>query len=756
MLSMISSPRIPRRRFLQSSLLAGAGACALPLLPQAAEGTALPVGTAPQALDFPHFASRMQAFVWRNWQLVSLERMAATVGAPAAALGDMGRSLGLAGPPAIDPEIPRRAFITVIRRNWHLLPYEQLLTLLGWSAEKLAFTLREDDFLFVKLGSLKPQCEPLRWTPRTPAERTRAAEIAGIIREEFGRVALTGNDPLFSFVRRLSAPPAAGLSPAQVEALRETPPRYCYSYFALYGDALLDPDLDPYPDGYLARLAAEGVNGVWLQCLLATLSPFPWDASVSVRYEERREQLRLLIARAARHGVKVYLYLNEPRTRPTGFFESRPELKGVQEGDFATLCTSVPAVRQYLRDAIESLCRAVPGIGGFFTISASENLTNCWSHHRGQDCPRCRDRGPAAVIADLHRALQEGIRAAGGGPRLTAWDWGWADAWSAEVIQGLPEGTSLQSVSEWDLPIERGGIASRVGEYSLSAIGPGPRAKRHWVVARERGLPILAKIQAGNTWELASVPFIPAVAQAWQHGRNLREEQVDGLMLGWTLGGHPSPNLEAAIAGLEGEDLESVARRRHGGRLAGAVVAAWRGYSRAFREFPFHIGCVYHAPWHMGPANPLPARPTGYAGTMVGLPYDDVARWRAIYPLETWCDQLEKVAEGFRQTTGTLRDTLGSATISPELAEESRFAEACALHWQSAATQARWIALRDSGQAGSATAHELLRKEITHARQLHALQSNDSRIGFEASNHYFYVPLDLVEKVINCRWLLES
>ena len=27
----------------------------------------------------------------------------------------------------------------------------------------MAFTLREDDFLFVKLGNLKPRCEPLRY-----------------------------------------------------------------------------------------------------------------------------------------------------------------------------------------------------------------------------------------------------------------------------------------------------------------------------------------------------------------------------------------------------------------------------------------------------------------------------------------------------------------------------------------------------------------------------------------------------------------
>ena len=50
----------------------------------------------------------------------------------------------------------------------------------------------------------------------------------------------------------------------------------------------------------------------------------------------------------------------------------------------------------------------------------------------------------------------------------------------------------------------------------------------------------------------------------------------------------------------------------------------------------------------------------------------------------------------------------------------------------------------------------ILADEISNARELYALAKNDSRIGFEASNHYFYVPLDLAEKVINCHWISES
>ena len=48
----------------------------------------------------------------------------------------------------------------------------------------------------------------------------------------------------------------------------------------------------------------------------------------------------------------------------------------------------------------------------------------------------------------------------------------------------------------------------------------------------------------------------------------------------------------------------------------------------------------------------------------------------------------------------------------------------------------------------------VLKAEIALARRLHGIQSRDSRIGFEASNQYYYVPVDLMEKVLNCRDLL--
>ena len=85
----------------------------------------------------------------------------------------------------------------------------------------------------------------------------------------------------------------------------------------------------------------------------------------------------------------------------------------------------------------------------------------------------------------------------------------------------------------------------------------------------------------------------------------------------------------------------------------------------------------------------------------------------------------------------------------------------------SVANQARYVLARDLLADPSHThapderdrlqadMRRCLESEIALARELYALVQEDARIGFEPSCQYFYLPLDLVEKVINCRWLLE-
>lgn len=733
---------------------------------------ALPEPVASPPVRLPHFPDRVHAFVWKNWQLVPAEKMALVLGTTPENVVGLGRSMGLSGPPEITEEQQRRSYITVIRRNWHLLPYDQLMQLLGWSEEQLAFTLREDDFLSVKLGA-KPDCAPLLYVAPDEAVLDKERHTAAVVREEFPDGVGELGEPLFAFVQKLSEPLPSGKTP-RMHKNRFTR-RYCYSYFALYGDPLYAENIDPYPDGLLERLAASGVNGVWLQGLLAKLAPFPWDSCLSEGYEKRLARLRELVARAKRHGIGVYLYLNEPRSLPVSFFEKYPQFMGVREDSFAALCTSVPEIQQYITDSVSTICAAVPDLAGLFTITASENLTNCWSHHRGMECPRCGKRPAWEVIAEVNTLIKRGIDKSGAATELIAWDWGWQDEWAAEAIGALPEGIGFMSVSEWGLPISRGGIESAVGEYSISAVGPGPRAQRHWAIARSRGLKTFAKIQAGNTWELSAVPYIPALWNVARHAENLRRSQVDGLMLGWTLGGYPSPNLEVvseigkdeSITALDA--MNRVASRRFGKKISPAVVEAWQQFSTAFSEFPFHIGVVYTAPLQTGPANPLWESPTGYRATMCGFPYDDLDSWRVIYPADVFANQLEKVARGFEEALQKLRSRMGGVDVRRSahreaIESECHIAEAAALHFRSAANQARFVAARralDQAQTSEVAAplltelERILRDEIDAAKRLYAIQICDSRIGFEATNHYFYVPIDLVEKVVNCRDLLD-
>jgi hypothetical protein len=735
----------------------------------------LPMGPAPQPVAAPHFPDRMHAYVWRNWMVVPTERLAEAVSAKPEDLLRMGRAMGLSGPPRITEADVRRLTTTIIRRNWHLLPYDQLLKLLGWSPEDMVYHLREDDFLFIKLGNLKPACERLMYRSLDPAVIEREKQIAQVLRENLPEGAGVAADPPLGFIARLSRQPE--------EKPREKPqftlsPRFCFSYFGLTGDPFLAKSEEIYPDGYLAQLAARGVDGVWLQGVLYTLAPFPWDPQLSARYEERLETLRGLVTRARRYGIGVYLYLNEPRAMLLKFFESHPDMKGVVEGDYAALCTSNSDVQRFLRDAVASICKAVPDLRGFFSISASENLTNCYSHSNGAACPRCGKRTPQEVIAEVNTLYREGIRQAGAKAELIVWDWGWADPWAEGIINALPADAALMSVSEWSIPITRGGVSTVTGEYSMSTIGPGPRAQRHWEIARKHGMKTIAKIQAGNTWELGSVPYIPVVENVAEHIANLRQAQLNGLMLSWTLGGYPSPNLEvvAEMARVEpgrpapspDEAMRTVAARWFGPDMGPHVVEAWHAFSVVFREFPFGGGLLYAAPQHVGPANPLWEAPTGYRATMVGFPYDDLETWRACYPEDVFIGQFEKMADGFDRAIDVLREVpkneKASKTEARALDEELDVADTCAIHFRTVANQARFVAARralavattaDAARPAVGTLEKVLRDELALARKLYAIQRRDSRIGFEASNQYYYVPTDLAEKVLNCRDLLD-
>ncbi len=744
----------------------------------AASGAAPSLNVGRPALSFSHFPDRMHAFIWRNWHAVEPERIAKLLGTSAENVTTVAESMGL--PPAvpIPPEQKSRGYfwMTMCRRNWHVLPGDQLAMLLETTPEELANFLRvEEHANWVILGGFVPKCEPLRWQAPGAEARRRAAEIKRIVGEYFGDEIRSPGEPRFDFIRRLSQPlPLDAAAKPRGKSLLS--PQYICSYLKIYGDPLLDPKVDMYPEGLLRRLSELGVDGVWLYGVLRHLAPggeaFP---EFGQGYEIRQANLRTLVQRAKRHGIGVFLYINEPRARPASFFKERPEIAGAYG---TCMCTSHPAVRKWISDSLAHLFSNVPDLAGVFTITASENQTNCaWGRDKTRlQCPRCKNRSGPEIIAEVNTAIEKGVHRGNPDAKVIVWDWGWGGSNDPnKIIPLLPKSVYLMCMSERGLTITRGGVRSGVGEYSISAVGPSPRALHCWKLAKQCGLKTAAKVQINTTWELASLPYLPVMDLVAEHCHKLAETGIDGMMLSWSLGGYPSPNLQVAQrfslspTPTVDEALDSVARERFGPAAAPRARKAWTHFSNAFREYPFCVPVLYYGPVQLGPANLLYPTATGYKATMVGFPYDDIQRWRGPYPPEVFAGQFEKIASGWQAGLVELRAAVEETPPAKRADAETElvFARAARLYFKSAANQMRFVLARNAladttNPLSPAERREhreqlgrIVQEEIALAREMFTLARGNSCIGFEAASQYFYLPLDLVEKVINCRHILD-
>lgn len=217
---------------------------------------------------------------------------------------------------------------------------------------------------------------------------------------------------------------------------------------------------------------------------------------------------------------------------------------------------------------------------------------------------------------------------------------------------------------------------------------------------------------------------------------------------------------------LENNVLDSIASERYGVAAVPIARKAWTAFSKAFEGYPYSGSTLYTGPQQYGPANLLYEKATGYKATMVGFPYDDLKSWRGIYPDSVFIRQFNLVAEGwlkgleyFRQIKN-ISDSLHRQTA---LSDE-RIAAAAYLHFASVVNQARFIIYRDSLADKSLTPgirkslkkniRSILRNEMILAAELFRICREDSRIGYEASNQYYYVEQDLIEKILNCQRLL--
>lgn len=716
----------------------------------------LPAGNAPAALAFPHFPAPWQAVLWRNWGMVPCARLAAALDCQTADLEEAGRELGLGPDESRCSLWCERGYQTIIRQNWHLLDYRQILILLDWTPDKLDFILREDDFLWHKMGNHKPQVTPPRFRPLTAAERQRTAQLREWHRQARATLPPATPEPPFAFLQRSYNRPAA-TQPAARAGLR-----LIYSYSAPYGDPLLEPELDPYPDSQLADYAAAGVTAIWMQAVLYALVPWFGDTPYSQGWQTRLDNLRRLAQKMRRHGLKLMLYLNEPRGMPAEFFRTcQPAWKGARarHADMYALCTSQPALLDQLGAGVEQLFRAVPELGGFFCITMSENLTHCWSKssfpQSPTTCPRCASQTPASTVAAVIRAMAAGAWRANPDADVIAWNWAWQAPWDEEIVANLPTGVKLMMVSETALETRCcGDIRGEVIDYSISKPGPGPYFRRLAACARGQGVPVIAKVQLNNTWENSAVPYIPVPGLVEEHLDRLRALDVNDFMVSWTLGGFPGGNLPLLDSGRE-----PLYRQRFGAEAAPLILQACRRFEEGFRLFPFNgTSQIYTAPQTFGPASLLFAEPTGYHATMIGFPYDDLAGWTGdgFYPPDPFAQAFAEISHHWEEGVRMLAqaEPLVPAEAREAFRDLASVAETSAAHFRSTWLQISFVLRRQEGNREEL--RRLVGAEEQQALRLLRLMRADSRIGFEATNHYYYTENALIEKVFNCRHLLQQ
>jgi len=835
--------------------------------------------------------------------MFSAEKLAKVLGTGAENVLEMAAGMGLRTPPAVNEEWLEKGYVSIIRANWHLLPYEQILQLLGWSEERLIHALKNEDFLFAKLGVLKPACPALKYEPLTDEEKKKTKRLCSFVEKHFpelgeeepsfsfikgceptakttsairrkaaedevaideswsvaledghapGRTALYVNDFINIHKRKWSHALSLGSAGAKTITVAVRPDaavpseshwiavesdsvaisavdefgafralkwierkmdecggpflplgkfsmetrfesRIAYPYYSSYGDPFMSDPEKTCPDSLLKDLSQSGINGIWLQCILHTMSPWELDLSLSKGWETRVKNLKDIANRAARYGIGVYLYLAEPRGVPTSFFEKHPEMKGLATnpayGNLTTLCTSVPAVKSFLKESVFTLFTEIPELAGVFTITASDNPTSCHSKYNGSACPRCSKRSPQEVIAEVNSLIEEGVHRAKPSAKILAWSWGWrsdweggllgTDDWAPGIIEKLPGNVEVTVTSEEGMPVCIGGISSYVKDYSISNVGPGERAYSLWEMARKRGLKAAAKVQLNNSWENASVPYIPVLNLVDSHLRNLAAADVRSLLVSWTLGGCPgTPNFLRLRDFIWKENasersLADFAKAVYGTAAAPSVLTAWKLMSDAFKHFPHFISVLYGAPLHMGPANLLFSDYSGYRATMVTYPYDDLETWRSIYPESIFLEQFRKLSMEWQKGVQVLDKSERPSDEEQRKAFEDLLivSRANYCHFRTTYLQAYFISQRNAfyintrrygimerNEEGATTIENLLktlREEIEIAKSLYALVNRDSRLGFESTQHYYYRTYDLMEKTLNCQSLID-
>ena len=571
-------------------------------------------------------------------------------------------------------------------------------------------------------------------------------------------------------------------------------------------DELMDT-VDYYPDQYLNRLAHEGVNGLWLTIEFSDLVSTKFNPEAGKDADRRLSKLRKTVDQCLRYGIRTYIFIIEPRAwgnRPPIYkyievLENYPEMGGATAYDLRCFCPSGETAKQYLYQVVNKIFTDVPELGGMINISHGERITTCLSSisagtpYEGRiNCPRCSGKAPWEILHASLSVMQQGMQDAEPGAELISWHYmggsNLAD-WVYEIPKNTPKGVILQFQFETGVTKTQSGKKQVGGDYWLSTPGPSMNFERQAEIARESGTRVSAKIQTGNSHEVASIPYVPVPSMIYRKFSAMHRLGVSHTMLGWYFGNYPGLMIKSAgelsfkhFPESEDAFLYRLASLYWKEADVPAVVEAWKMFAEGYGHYPLQNLMGYYGPFHDGVVWPLLLKPQD-------APLSPT--WQITSPrtLEPWPPSGDRIGEclwyGGERVSGSMENVLTlSETVElchsmstiwdegvdilsklePKYKDEAEqileigLAKALGIQFRSGYNILRFYLLREEmfnmeGRERLDILKELvniINEEMNSGKQLIDLCEKDSRLGFHSeAEGYKYFP----EKI---RWRLKQ
>ncbi|MFA6104400.1 MAG: hypothetical protein WCV67_16805 [Victivallaceae bacterium] len=549
-------------------------------------------------------------------------------------------------------------------------------------------------------------------------------------------------------------------------------------------DELLD-EVDYYPEEYLNRLAHEGINGLWLTIKFSDLCKTSITPEQGKDAVKRLTKLRGTVDKCLRYGIKTYIFCIEPAAwaGDSQVLQMHPELGGAKYGDMVCFCPFSEISQQYLYESVNSIFKAVPGLGGMINISHGERLTTCLSSvpaidDNMADCPVCSGKEHWEILHATLSAMEKGMHDAVPEAQLISWLYmpypqALAD-WVFEIPNHIPDNVILQ------FNFESGGTKVQLGkpriggDYWLSYTGPCDSFRKIAEAAIASGAQLSAKIQVGCSHEVATIPFVPAPALLYRKYRKMHELGVSSVMQCWYFGNYPGiMNKAAGMLAFENfksseEEFLLELALPDWGEHAGDIVEAWMLFAGGYANYPLSNMFQYYGPMHDGVVWPLylyPAHrrlaPTwklefGTSGDAIGECLENHTIGEAVILCREMSEMWNCGVDILKQLRGDFKD-------NPARLKDIGLAEALGIQFESGYNILRFYALREQLFNADHTMQKsvldemaaIVLNEIGRSERLAALCEDDSRLGFHSeSEGYKYFPEKLGWRIAMLKSLL--